>query len=445
MKIRSTKKELIVSALSLTLCTAMLAGTTLAWFTDSVSSNTNIIQAGTLDIRATVKDSLEGEETDINENNSIFDERAFQPGATGTKYITVYNDGSLAAKVGFDLAIQDPNGLLGKDTEENDVITYTLTEYKENADEEASAVDNYIEDTVTIASNESKIFVLEYKMEETAGNEYQGKKLDAYITILATQTNENAKIVKAYDTETFKTAIENVQDGETIEVEGLVNLEKGITLEAKNVTIKGSNNATIIGKPLTITGQNVTIENITFNGQANASGNASAILANVKSASDITINNCVFKNVEHDAIQIVPATEEEIKIKITNNKFETNRNAYRYIHVESTQLKDGTTIPNDKIIRENVTLEITGNTFNNLDKITTSTGIFVGNIDYKNVTIGNNKVGDNTSDYLKDKVKFGLVKIENNVAVWDWSTGQNVADALLGDVQTFDKVVSENN
>lgn len=49
-KNKMTKRSLLMSFLSLLLCIAMLAGTTFAWFTDSVSSKSNRITAGNLDI-----------------------------------------------------------------------------------------------------------------------------------------------------------------------------------------------------------------------------------------------------------------------------------------------------------------------------------------------------------------------------------------------------------
>ena len=53
MKKRNTKRSLIASIMSLVLCITMLLGTTLAWFTDSVSSGVNRIQAGNLDAEVT--------------------------------------------------------------------------------------------------------------------------------------------------------------------------------------------------------------------------------------------------------------------------------------------------------------------------------------------------------------------------------------------------------
>ena len=50
MNKKSTKRALILSVLSLMICVAILIGTTFAWFTDSATTSTNVIQTGTLDI-----------------------------------------------------------------------------------------------------------------------------------------------------------------------------------------------------------------------------------------------------------------------------------------------------------------------------------------------------------------------------------------------------------
>ena len=47
---KSTKKSLLASGGAILASVALLAGTTFAWFTDSVVNTGNKIQAGTLDI-----------------------------------------------------------------------------------------------------------------------------------------------------------------------------------------------------------------------------------------------------------------------------------------------------------------------------------------------------------------------------------------------------------
>ncbi len=53
---KHTKRALLASVLSVVLCCAMLIGSTFAWFTDSVTSSGNKIQAGNLNIDLLVKD-----------------------------------------------------------------------------------------------------------------------------------------------------------------------------------------------------------------------------------------------------------------------------------------------------------------------------------------------------------------------------------------------------
>ena len=53
---KHTKRALLASILSVVVCAAMLAGSTFAWFTDSVTSGSNIIKSGNLKISATVHD-----------------------------------------------------------------------------------------------------------------------------------------------------------------------------------------------------------------------------------------------------------------------------------------------------------------------------------------------------------------------------------------------------
>ena len=58
-KQKSTKRALLMSGLALIMCIAMLAGSTFAWFTDSVTSAGNIIKSGTLKVDLVDKERVE--------------------------------------------------------------------------------------------------------------------------------------------------------------------------------------------------------------------------------------------------------------------------------------------------------------------------------------------------------------------------------------------------
>lgn len=101
---RTTKKALFTSAVSLLLCLAMLIGTTLAWFTDSVSSGSNIITSGNLDID--VQYSLDGENwKDLAGATDLFSKGLWEPGHTEVVALKVINKGSLALKYNAAMSI----------------------------------------------------------------------------------------------------------------------------------------------------------------------------------------------------------------------------------------------------------------------------------------------------------------------------------------------------
>ena len=106
MKKNSTKSALISSVLMLTLCVSMLVGTTFAWFTDSVSSGRNTIQAGNLDVKLEYKTSPDGVWASVTEETKLFKEDAlYEPGYTEVVFLRVANEGSLALKYNLNVNV----------------------------------------------------------------------------------------------------------------------------------------------------------------------------------------------------------------------------------------------------------------------------------------------------------------------------------------------------
>lgn len=100
-KTKSTKRALLLSALSLLMCVSMLIGSTFAWFTDSVISGNNKIVAGNLDIELEYYNGTEWKT--VNGATNLFDETLWEPGHTDVVYLRLRNIGSLALK--YELAI----------------------------------------------------------------------------------------------------------------------------------------------------------------------------------------------------------------------------------------------------------------------------------------------------------------------------------------------------
>ena len=105
-KKHSTKNALIASVITLALCCSMLIGTTFAWFTDSVSSDNNVISAGNLDIVLEYWDGDSWEDSDgkvipfVTTDGRSQDQILWEPGCTYEMApFRVRNEGSLNAKI----------------------------------------------------------------------------------------------------------------------------------------------------------------------------------------------------------------------------------------------------------------------------------------------------------------------------------------------------------
>ena len=93
-----TKKALRGSLFALFLCIVLLIGTTFAWFTDSVSTGVNKIQAGNLDVELEYSTDCTTWKT-ADKNTQMFkDDTLWEPGHTEVVYLRVTNAGNLALK-----------------------------------------------------------------------------------------------------------------------------------------------------------------------------------------------------------------------------------------------------------------------------------------------------------------------------------------------------------
>ncbi len=209
-KKKSTKRALLLSALSLLMCVSMLIGGTFAWFTDSVTSSGNKIQAGTLKIDLELLDKEKGWASVKESKTPIFDYDLWEPGYTDVKVLKVENEGSLALKWMAKFVAENEPSILANAI---DVYVYpSATELTYPADRNLDGYTkvgtvadfvNTIEETTkgTLAAKEVAYLGIALKMKESAGNEYQTLDLGAFdIQIIATQLNsEEDSFDKDYD------------------------------------------------------------------------------------------------------------------------------------------------------------------------------------------------------------------------------------------------------
>ena len=210
-KKKSTKRALLMSGLAMLMCVSMLIGSTFAWFTDSVTSAGNKIVAGTLKLNLELYDTETKTWNSIKESKApIFDYDLWEPGYTDVKILKVENEGTLALKWMAKFVSEEELSILAdvidvwvcpSETE----LTYPSDRNLDGYTKVGTVRDfvNTIETTTTgnLEAGEAAYLGIALKMQESAGNDYQGKSLGAFdIQILATQlSSESDSFDNTYD------------------------------------------------------------------------------------------------------------------------------------------------------------------------------------------------------------------------------------------------------
>ena len=121
---KTLKKTLFSSIAILTLCFVLLIGTTFAWFSDSVSSATNTIIAGNLDVALEYSSDYTNW-NEVNETTNVFTTDVYwEPGYAEVVYLKVTNEGTLDLKYQLSVNVADET----EGTNVNDEI-FNLSDY----------------------------------------------------------------------------------------------------------------------------------------------------------------------------------------------------------------------------------------------------------------------------------------------------------------------------
>ena len=216
---KATKRALLTSVMALVMCVVMLVGTTFAWFTDTVRTSVNKIQAGNLDVDMVDETgaSLVGRTLSWQKAaGGAGQEILWEPGATyNLNAFRIVNKGSLALK--YEITVNGVKGssklleainftakINGRDEALNNLTGVLLPKGAT-----AQTADEVVEktDLITISGT----------MKTGAGNEYQGLTIDGVsITVVATQyTYEYDSNGKTYDgtaDATIQVNKDNIQD-----------------------------------------------------------------------------------------------------------------------------------------------------------------------------------------------------------------------------------------
>jgi len=334
-----TKHALFFSIISMLLCSTMFVGTTFAWFTDSVTSDNNIIESGTLDVdlqmynaERKVYESIADKEGTIftNEGNGI----NWEPGKTEVVYLKIQNTGNLNLKYDFLLTVVD-GGLIGSldyvmiegdySAAEKQFASWeqvkTKWEEQQNSRSASTVIPNLYEGVITAdqgklmpndetTSDDEKCFALAIHMKDDAENKFQGKTVTIDASVFATQAfveedsfNANYdsaatySYVKYTQGTNFLDLWNSTQEGNTIYLEsedGLILdslvVDKNMTIDAAGRPIKLANGLNFSdGKSLTI--KNTKAESLAVTGNGTLVLYGSIITATTEEVSALTLNN----------------------------------------------------------------------------------------------------------------------------------------------------------
>ena len=214
---KSTKRALLGSIMAMVLCLAMLIGATFAWFTDTVSTGVNKIQAGNLDVQLVDENgnSLEGKTLEFKKAANAAEGEAvlWEPGCTyELPAVYVKNNGKLALK--YKVVITGING----SAKLNDAIDWTINDADLSADHSLAA------------GATSEALTIKGHMQEAAGNDYMNESIDGItITVYATQdTVEYDSFNNTYDANATYPVVNVTELKEALTNGGVVAVTKDI-------------------------------------------------------------------------------------------------------------------------------------------------------------------------------------------------------------------------
>ena len=281
--LNQTKKALMLSIFTLVLCLGMLISTTYAWFTDSVSSEGNIIQTGKLDVKMQWADGKESPAAatwkDVEGTNAepIFNNNKWEPGYVEVRHIKISNEGTLALK--YQVLIKT-EAAVSKLAEVIDVyytdpaVQVTDRAVLENLPEENKL--GTLKDVLAnlgktgageLKEGEKDVITLALKMQENANNDYQDMSLGGAFTVqvLATQLeaeedsfgsdyDEGAYLPIVYTAAELKSALEN---GASVKLGADITLDEPIVIPAATTTYSLRARAAVSPTVIDLNGKNI--------------------------------------------------------------------------------------------------------------------------------------------------------------------------------------------
>ncbi|MDD6477557.1 MAG: SipW-dependent-type signal peptide-containing protein [Eubacteriales bacterium] len=374
-----TKKALFISTCALLFSMLMMAGSTFAWFTDSVSTGSNKITTGSLKVELLHTNAKVTKEEAVTQSTLLFTDKngeaiSWEPGAVAYENFTVKNDGDLALNYRLALDLNNANTIKGtngkslKDVLKVKVVKggVTASDVTENSLKTAEGFAAVAGDQLNILekaagngtqklakSTSSAVYGVILYWQPNAETDYQynlanypdkdpdGKSVDKTsdgkdrlsidlgISLGATQAMEESDSSgNDYDREATYPAgnaseLKNALNDDTIttiELTGNIALNGDLTVN-KDVTIKSVGGAVISGGALDIgSNSNVTLKNITFRSPRTSDNKGVSLKADNYSG-NLVVDGCRFEEPQWSSIEITVNAAAKASISITDCTF----------------------------------------------------------------------------------------------------------------------------
>lgn len=193
---KAVKRSIILCALSLALCVALLVGSTFAWFSDSITNSGNTITAGNLKAKwsyRTLNDDTAAYEP-VSEELALFSaDTVWQPGEPHGYDFKVENTGSVDFEWELTIDLADTAG------ESQNNLTDVLVVYVDGVKSEVGFTDGAVVINGTLAATDGETtaetdetsceFSLAFAISESAGNDYQNSSVSFSLVLTANQVN----------------------------------------------------------------------------------------------------------------------------------------------------------------------------------------------------------------------------------------------------------------
>lgn len=451
---KKSRFALFQSVIALLLCVSMLAGTTFAWFTDSVSSGTNTIAAGNLDIELEYRDA-NGTWHEVDESTAVLNNEAkWEPGHTEVAYLRISNAGNLALKYGFGVGVLEETGSINVNGEpfylsehirfgiitSKSLVTYGTREEARNALNASQLISQgeiSDDDTLKAADKERYVTLVVYMPEEigNVANHATGvtpPEIKLGIQLTATQAQ--------YESDSFGT---DYDKNATLAGFNFPATRFDVTTSA-GVTTDEANK---VSAPVTLADEKtsakipegVLLDNgtkvLTLEVSTMEQSGANIVLKENEDSISLDVH---VDGVSKDNTQPMEITIQEVAPK------GLNMGNYKFYHVENGQTKEMTLIANDAVFTEHNQFKydpVTGDitlymaTFSEVALVADTENAWAGKFDYTWYDASKTELTIANADQL---AAFGAIvggmngQIKNSFAR---KTVKLIADVNLGDAE----------